>query len=86
MKKLYKVSKYFIITFSLVLLTGCYSDQQQYDNNDNSLCEFTQIGYDYVGTVFYHNKTKVMYVLGHGSGGSLTVMLDENGKPLTYNH
>lgn len=37
------------------------------------------------GEILVHKETKVMYLgRAYGNGGGLTVMLDENGKPLLW--
>lgn len=69
-----------------VCFAGCSaSDDASFSNSNFEViaCE-EDCGSGYV--IMYHKETKVMYLfVKHGYGAGLTVMLDENGKPLLYN-
>ena len=59
----------------IILLSGCGSE---FLNSD-----FTAIkDYGSGNVLFYHNTTKVVYL--KNNHGAVTVLWDENGKPLLY--
>lgn len=76
-----------ILPFCLIF-TGCSSNENVYSSNytANHSNKYRIIEVECVGASIYVDKqTRVMYLfvkVGYGAG--LTVMLDENGKPLLY--
>lgn len=71
-----------ILTFALV---GC-SCLQQPTNDSERLFFRVETGVDNM-KIYVHKETKVMYLWRSENGphaGGLTVMLDENGKPLLW--
>lgn len=68
----------------IVLLTGCKSvDSEIYEGNTEF---FKTISDEHYGNIVYDTRTGVEYWLSTGAEnvGTLTVLLDENGKPLIY--
>ncbi len=78
----------FILTLSVVFCS-C-NDNAVYDKNYNShsdrmiALEEGNYGTGYY-SIFYDKETNIMYLfVKAGYSGCLTIMLDENGKPLLY--
>lgn len=65
------------------LLTGCRAEMSEYEGNTRY---FRTISDEINGEIVYDTRTGVEYWLSTGAynGGTLTVLVDENGKPLVY--
>lgn len=79
-----------IIACALCFLCGCdYKEKVKAkdfvpDSNRFVLLETQALSaYDHL-YVLCDRETRVIYLLTHLHGGGLTVMVDENGKPLLY--
>ena len=79
-----------IIAFALCALCGCgYKEKAKDfvpDSNRFILLEEQELAIcDHV-YILCDRETRVMYLITYlgGNGGGLTVMIDENGKPLLY--
>lgn len=85
-----KLSKIFpllilCLVFLCLVLSGCdISKVKNEQRNDVSM--FVNIEKSVIWSVYYHKDTKVMYVCSGGgyNSGNMTVMLDEDGKPLLW--
>lgn len=68
-----------VIISSLFILTGCTSTAQE-----ESM--FVRVSMETYFDVYYHKETKVMYAVsdGYNNYGTVTVLLDAEGKPLLY--
>lgn len=80
------MKKIFICLIMLFILSGCASNSVDSEvTDDDSMfvrIENTNMAFD----VVYHKKTKVMYAISTGgyNGGTVTVLVDENGSPMLY--
>lgn len=56
------------------------------DINNSKESMFVKVEQGDTYRIVYHRGTKVMYAISDGlhNGGTFTVMLDANGKPLLY--
>ena len=81
-----KIVLYISLTILLIIgvftLTGC-SDDENIPDVDN---RFKKIYSDWAYYVIYDTETKVMYSVSNGdcNGGTLTLLVDADGKPLLY--
>jgi len=80
-----------IVIMMVTLLAGCDGGREVYkDIDDSDVGRFREVYYQKVpgGNFMYiyaDSETGVMYVfVKDGYGGGLTVMVDENGKPLLW--
>ncbi len=74
-----------VVVFALSFV-GCEKAQGEDNGSEMVLLSHEKVGVNggYY-QIFYHKETKVMYLFHKdGYGGGLTVMVDENGKPLLY--
>ena len=78
-----------MLMFMLSTLAGCGATMESADNQSDvsmfvRIEVNTSIGYQIV----YHKETKVMYAISNGgyNGGTFTVMLDADGKPMLYDN
>lgn len=86
-----KIRKFFVILLSVIILCLCLTacnenmDDNYTSGSDRLICiEGGKVGASSY-QIYYDKETKVMYLFTKtGYGGGLTVMLDENGKPLLY--
>jgi hypothetical protein len=84
-KKILSILMIGLISTSLI---GCGGDKVNTNGNKTSSNRFTNtgdtydIGYEY--DVYYDNQTKIVYLsYTHGYGGSLSVIYNSEGKPMT---
>lgn len=79
MKKIKLITLIVVITAMMFILSGCTSVAE-------TERQFTLIRDEGTFCIYYHNKTKVMYIMSDGyyNSGTATVMLDAEGKPLLY--
>ena len=70
--------------FCVFMVSGCDNMSEQ-QTKEEQPSEFITINISIREKIFIHKKTKVMYLIVERNGGSgITVMLDENGKPLLW--
>lgn len=74
-----------LLTVLTLLLTSCYTETAEAGNNGPFNDRFVRYHADYNLVVYVDKGTGVCYLWnGVGYKGGLTVMLDEDGRPLTY--
>ena len=75
-----------IALFICFLLIGCSKVESVKDQHEEDVSMFVKIEDAYTWDVYYHRDTKVMYVCSKGVSncGTMTVMLDADGKPLLW--
>lgn len=94
-----KKSKMLLMILSLLLiLSGCATEEKKAEQTESNVEEQSQIfetliieeinGTEY--TIMREKKTDVIYLttdenVSGGGGASITVMVEEDGSPLTYN-
>lgn len=81
--------KKFIILFVALLcvaLSSCSFKDVESQNSDTNTSMFVQVEMTGTWAVVYHKDTKVMYVVSCGpyNGGTFTLLVDKDGKPLTW--
>lgn len=81
--------KKFIILFVALLcvsLSSCSIKDVEKVNADTQASMFVQVEMAGNWAVVYHKDTKVMYAVSRGSynGGTFTLLVDKDGKPLTW--
>lgn len=81
--------KKFIILFVALLcvtLSSCSIKEVEKVNSDINTSMFVQVETAGTWAVVYHKDTKVMYAVSCGSynGGTFTLLVDRDGKPLTW--
>lgn len=71
--------------FMLILLGALIAGMIIYPTHEPIVDRFIELGYQCIDGqdcyILYDKETRVMYV---SKGGTLTVMVDENGQPLLY--
>lgn len=75
----------YILILSMILLSGCTRVESVNDNNkDTSM--FVEIEQAGTWEIVYHKETKVMYVVSCGAynGGTFTLLVDADGKPMLW--
>lgn len=68
-----------------ISMIGCTGSEVKASNEDSkSMFTTVETGWDW--KVVYHTETKVMYVVSEGSynGGTFTLMVDADGRPLLW--
>lgn len=77
--------KILIITIILmIMLCGCRVEQTVNVSEENYM---VTISHEYLGDIVYDKRTGVEYWRSYGAynSGSLTLLVDKDGKPLIYN-
>ena len=64
------------------LLTGCKSEYS--DDYKGNTMYFKTISVETYGKIIYDTRTGVEYWVSYGYSNVLTVLVDEDGKPLIY--
>lgn len=75
----------YILILSMLLLSGCKRVESVNDNNkDTSM--FVIVEQTGTWDVVYHKETKVMYAVSCGAynGGTFTLLVDADGKPMLW--
>ena len=75
---------YILIVLTL-LLSGCKTVETVNDNSkDTSM--FVEVENTMYWKIVYHKETKVMYAVSYGSynGGTFTLLVDADGKPMLW--
>jgi hypothetical protein len=92
-KKVKEILLFLIVCLSVFILVGCAEKNENdkfiyYVNENITLVEVVGFSGNNVKQpyrVFVHKETKVMYISYiHGHQAGISVMLDENGKPLLW--
>lgn len=78
-----------LILLLIVILSGCGQriiQNEAKKEQDSYNTYFIRISSEYAGDVVYDSRTGVQYWRSSGAynGGTLTVLLDADGKPLIY--
>ena len=81
--------KKFIILFVALLcvtLSSCSIKDVEKVNSDANTSMFVQVEMAGTWAVVYHKDTKVMYAVSYGAynNGTFTLLVDRDGKPLTW--
>lgn len=73
-----------MIVVLVVTLTGCNEVEDK--SSDSDMSEFTIVERTNMWRVVYHKKTKVMYVVSHGSysRGTFTLLVNADGTPMLW--
>lgn len=77
----------YILILSMLLLSGCQKVEDYHEaaqNNNTSM--FVRVEQAGLWEVVYHKETKVMYVVSCGAynGGTFTLLVDADGKPMLW--
>lgn len=75
----------YILILLTLLLSGCKTVESVNDNNkDTSM--FVEVETTVQWRVVYHKETKVMYAVSNGTynGGTFTLLVDADGKPMLW--
>ena len=64
------------------MVSGCDNTIEPQTKEEQLSVEFISISTNTLAEIYVHKKTRVMYLWANGGG--LTIMLDENGKPLLW--
>lgn len=77
------ISLIILLIIGVFTLTGCSSDDENIPDVDNRFKKIYS-GWNYY--VIYDTETKVMYSVSDGAEnkGTLTLLVDTDGKPLLY--
>ena len=82
------MKKFIILLVALlcVTLSSCSIKGVEKVNSDANTSMFVQVEMAGTWAVVYHKDTKVMYAVSCGSynGGTFTLLVDKDGKPLTW--
>ena len=80
------MKKFFILLFAAMLFTSCSLSTVEKEPHPNKVSMFVTIEKTETWKVVYHNETKVMYAVSAGlhNGGTFTLLVDRDGKPLLY--
>jgi len=80
------MKKLIAILMLAVMLAGCGSSSES-DAEKSNPKRFVLVEHTWDYEIMVDRETRVMYVMSNGSynHGTFTVMVDENGKPLTWN-
>ena len=75
----------YILILSMLLLSGCKRVESVNDNKEDTSM-FVEIEQAGLWEVVYHKETKVMYVVSCGAynGGTFTLLVDADGKPMLW--
>ena len=74
--------KTILITLLLsTMLCGCELEENNDDTYDDY---FVTVSWNKKHQIVYAKDTKVMYAISRGYSHPITVLVDENGKPLIY--
>ena len=70
---------------SMLLLSGC-KKVESVNDDDKDTSMFVIIEQTGTWEIVYHKETKVMYAVSDGAynGGTFTLLVDENGKPMLW--
>ena len=76
----------YILILSMLLLSSCGKRIESVNDNNKGTSMFVVIEATDTWEVVYHKKTKVMYVVSCGAynGGTFTVLVDADGKPMLW--
>lgn len=77
----------YILILSMLLLSGCGERVvESVNDNNKDTSMFVEIEQTGVWKVVYHKETKVMYVVSWGAynGGTFTLLVDADGKPMLW--
>ena len=82
------MKKLIVMLMLAVTLAGCSSSGDSYvgDGEKSDQKRFVSVEYSMSYEIVVDRETRVMYVVSNGAynHGTFTVMVDENGKPLTW--
>lgn len=83
MKKIKLIVISIVIIFSLFLLTACANTSNAETESEK---QFIKISDEGIFCIYYHKRTKVMYAVSNGyyNYGTMTLLVDSEGKPLLY--
>ena len=86
MKKMF--ATIFIVVVMMFALSACNNStvQSEKDMSEESSSMFVLVEQTNSWKIVYHKDTKVMYAVSFGyyNYGTFTVLLDENGDPMTW--
>lgn len=82
-KKILGLMIVLVLSFSLC---GCQEQEVEDKTSDKQSSMFVYVEKTSAWAVVYHKETKVMYVVSYNTYnyGTFTLLVDENGKPMTY--
>lgn len=82
------MKKLIVMLMLAVTLAGCGSSGDSYvrDGGESDQKRFVSVETEWSYFIMVDRETRVMYVVSNGTynHGTFTVMVDENGKPLTW--
>ena len=80
------MKKLIAILMLAVMLVGCGSSSESDAGDGENQKRFVLVEHTWDYEIMVDSETKVMYVVSNGSynHGTFTLMVDENGKPLTW--
>lgn len=69
----------------MIMLCGCRAEEQTTNVSEENY--MVTISHEYLGDIVYDKRTGVEYWRSYGAynSGSLTLLVDKDGKPLIYN-
>lgn len=86
--KLNRIIACIMICIMMFALCGCEENEPGYSYNICENISLTLVAREQHFSIYVHNETGVMYIAMEASdakyNGGISVMLDENGKPLIY--
>jgi len=77
----------YILILSMLLLSGCeMAEVESVNDNKEDTSMFVKIEQTGMWEIVYHKETKVMYVVSCGAynGGTFTLLVDADGKPMLW--
>lgn len=80
------MKKLFILLFTAMLFASCDLSEVEKQPRLDEASMFILVEKTGYWNVVYHHETKVMYAVSSGpyNGGTFTLLVDRDGKPLLY--
>lgn len=75
-----------VLLICVLFLAGCSKVSKYKEDSSEDESMFVLIETTYAWSVVYHKDTKVMYAVSSGSynGGTFTLLVDAQGKPMLW--
>jgi len=80
------MKKLIVMLMLAVMLVGCGSSNESDAGDGEKPKRFVMVEHTWDYEIMVDRETRVMYVVSNGAynHGTFTVMVDENGKPMTW--